>query len=98
MMPVKQVGKKVMVVDDDYLTCEMLTALLGGVEILRSMQEAGQGKIPVIVISARHLDQATKEMIKMEGNVMGVVGKPFQHDIFVKAIHHILGTKPQYAN
>ncbi len=123
--------KKVMVVDDDYLTCKMLKTVLenrgfqaaavmdggealahiqdyspdlvildlmlpnhGGLEILRGMQECGQRKIPVIIMTGRQVDQEMRDMLKLEGNVLGVIVKPFRHDRFMKAVHHVLGTKP----
>ena len=67
----------------------------GGYELLRSLQASGNGRIPVIVVTASKLDQSTIEMIRGEGNVVEFVVKPIPRALFIKTMHRHLKTAPK---
>ncbi len=76
---------------------DLMMPKTGGFEFLKQLQMHGAGRTPVIVITARLLDRETKEMIKLEGNVVDFLEKPIQMKVMALSLHRFLGTSPQAA-
>lgn len=79
----------------DLLILDLMMPNYGGYELLREIQSEGYQKVPIILMTARILDQGTIDMIRMESNVCEFVKKPVDPKDFRKKIHQILGTAPR---
>ena len=66
----------------------------GGYEVLRGLQAIETSGIPIIVITARHIDHTTEKMIRGEPNVADLVIKSFNSAVVIKILHKVLRTKP----
>lgn len=73
---------------------DLMMPKTGGFEFLKELQVQGAARTPVIVITARLLDRETKEMIKLEGNVVDFLEKPIQMKVMALSLHRFLGTVP----
>ncbi len=78
----------------DLIILDLMLPGYGGFEILRELQIEGKTSIPVIVITGKYMDRSTKEMIKMEPNVVDFVEKPIKINAFTTLVHKILKTTP----
>jgi DNA-binding response OmpR family regulator len=65
-----------------------------GFELLRELQEEGTADIPIILISGRHMDQSTLDMLKSEPNVKDFLEKPVKPQALAAGLHALLGTRP----
>ncbi|OGS41332.1 MAG: hypothetical protein A3J82_08495 [Elusimicrobia bacterium RIFOXYA2_FULL_69_6] len=78
----------------DLIVSDLMMPGQGGYELIRNLQGTEQGAVPVIVITARKLDESTKELFRREGNVLQVLSKPISLNAFALALHQILRTQP----
>lgn len=78
----------------DMIILDLMLPGYGGFEILRELQIEGKSSIPVIIITGRYMDRSTKDMIKMEPNVVEFVEKPIKINYLVSLVHTILKTNP----
>lgn len=62
-------------------------------ETLRELQTDDAMEIPIILLSERHLDQATLDLIKLEPNVKAVTGIPIDAQALTSLLHMILKTR-----
>ncbi len=76
----------------DLLILDLMMPNYGGFELLRELQQEGYQKIPIIVMTARALDQGTVDMIRMESNVVDFMKKPVDPKELRKKVHQLLGT------
>ncbi|MCX7641081.1 MAG: response regulator [Elusimicrobiales bacterium] len=76
----------------DLILLDLMLPGYGGFEILRELQIEGKASIPVIIITGKYMDRSTKEMIKMEPNVVDLIEKPIKINIFISIVHKILKT------
>jgi DNA-binding response OmpR family regulator len=66
----------------------------GGYEVLRSLQGDDETrKIPVLIITGHHMDDSTKELLRQEPNVVGLLEKPFRPHELTARVHAALHTK-----
>lgn len=91
----KDAIEKIKQKDYDLIILDLMLPGYGGFEILRELQIEGKTSIPVIVITGRYMDRSTKEMIKMEPNVVEFIEKPIKINLLISIIHNTLKTKPQ---
>lgn len=78
----------------DLIVSDLMMPGQGGYELIRNLQGTEQGAVPIIVITARKLDESTKELFRREGNVLQVLSKPISLNAFALALHGILRTQP----
>ncbi len=78
----------------DLIITDLMMPGRGGYELIRHLQGTEHVAVPVIVITARKLDESTKEMFFREGNVVQVLIKPLPLKTFTLTLHHILRTNP----
>jgi two-component system response regulator AdeR len=90
--------KKVEALQPDLLLLDFMLPGMGGYEVLRELQAQGNGSIPVIVITGRHMDRKNVEMVKMESNVKEFMEKPMRPALLAASIHSILKTRPADVN
>ena len=79
----------------DAVILDMMMPKYGGFEVLRSLQDGDTARIPIIIITGRHTDRTTAEMIKQESNVVDFLEKPVKPAVLVMCLHRALGTKPK---
>lgn len=82
----------------DLIILDFMLPGLGGYEVLRELQAAGAGSIPVIVVTGRHMDSKNVEMVRMEHNVKEFMEKPLRPAVMAAALHAILKTRPPDIN
>lgn len=121
--------KKIMVVDDDEVICELISALLtktgfevvtaqsgaqalnllkvseswefsaiildimmpgmSGYEVIKEIQAESLSDIPVMVLTAKSMDQSTLEFIGAEPNVKRLWKKPFELNEVLEGIYSV---------
>lgn len=87
-------GKKLESKTPDLIITDLMMPGQGGYEFLRTLQAAGNGRIPVFVVTGSMLDSSTINMIKQEANVVEFVSKPIRMSAFSASLHKHLKTKP----
>ena len=86
--------RKVQALNPDILVLDMMLPGLGGYEVLRQLQAAGFGGIPIIVVTGRQLDPQGVELIRQESNVREFMAKPVRPPVLAAALHRLLKTSP----
>jgi len=90
--------RKAQALSPDLMILDFMLPGMGGYEVLRELQAAGAGGIPVIVITGRHMDRKNIEMVRMESNVKEFMEKPLRPAVMAATIHNILQTRPPDVN
>jgi DNA-binding response OmpR family regulator len=78
----------------DLIILDFMLPGLGGYEVVRELQASGNGSIPVIVITGRHMDRKAIEMVKLESNVREFMEKPLRPAVLAQVLHNVLKTRP----
>jgi CheY-like chemotaxis protein len=78
----------------DIVVLDMMLPAMGGDDVLRELQSAGCGGIPIVVITGRQLDAKGIDRIRRESNVKEFLTKPMRPATLVDALHRLLGTQP----
>lgn len=86
--------RKSQALNPDVIVLDMMLPGLGGYEVMRQLQAAGCGGIPIIVVTGRSMDQAGIKVIKQEPNVKEFLAKPVRPAVLTAALHRILNTAP----
>lgn len=77
----------------DLIVLDLMLPGLSGYELLRELQAAGFGDIPVVILTARVMDAKTVELVKSEPNVKEFFPKP-PNVAFTMRLHSLLKTRP----
>ena len=86
--------RKAYALGPDFVILDFMLPGVGGYEVIRELQAAGAGAIPVIVITGRHIDRKTIDMVLLESNVKDFMEKPLRPAVLAARIHSILKTRP----
>lgn len=86
--------RKAKALNPDILVLDMMLPGLGGYEVLRELQAAGCGDIPIIVVTGRQMDAQGVDLIRQEPNVKEFMEKPVRPANLAVALHRLLGTAP----
>lgn len=86
--------RKAQALNPDVLVLDMMLPGLGGYEVLRQLQAAGCGDIPIVVVTGRAMDRAGVELIRQEPNVKEFMEKPVRPALLAGVLHRLLGTQP----
>lgn len=78
----------------DLIVLDLMLPKSGGFEILNALQAGDMSDIPVIIITGRHLDRSTAEMIRQQPNVREFLEKPVKSELLVSRLHQYLKTRP----
>ncbi len=78
----------------DLIILDLTMPHLGGYETLKRLQNISSTKrTPILIHSAKLLDESTKEMLKLEPNVLEFMHKPSPMEDFLKKITQLLNTE-----
>jgi CheY-like chemotaxis protein len=86
--------RKAQALSPDIMILDMMLPGLGGYEVLRQLQAAGCGDIPIIIVTGRTMDPAGIELIRQESNVKEFMEKPVRPAVIAAALHRLLNTQP----
>ena len=86
--------RKSQALNPDVIVLDMMLPGLGGYEVMRQLQAAGNGDIPIIVVTGRQMDGAAVNLIKQEPNVKEFLIKPVRPAVLTAGLHRILHTQP----
>ena len=89
---------KVESLNPDLILLDLMLPGRGGYEIIRELQASGCGSIPVVVITGRHLDRKTFDMVRLEPNVRELMEKPLRPAVLAAQLHGVLKTRPPDTN
>lgn len=90
--------KKANAMMPDLIILDFMLPGLAGYEVLRELQAAGNGNIPVIVMTGRNVDRKTVELVRHESNVKEFMQKPLRPAILAATLHNVLKTRPPDIN
>lgn len=79
----------------DLIVLDLMMPDRGGYDVLKILQGPGFQKAPIIIITARALDQITMTNISLEPNVKGFFQKPVDAMEFLKKVNEVLGTEKE---
>jgi len=72
----------------DLILLDLLMPDMGGMEVIHALQaEPNTKDTPVVVMTAKPLDDSTIGMLRNEPNVAGVLRKPFDNDALVATLN-----------
>lgn len=78
----------------DLVLLDLMLPHCDGFEILRQLQAGETAAIPIIMITGRHMDRSTSEMIRRESNVVDYLEKPVNPAVLSALLHKTLKTRP----
>ena len=87
--------RKTGALNPDLLILDMMLPGLGGYEVLRQLQGAGHGDIPIIIVTGRQMDPKGIDLIKQESNVKEFMAKPVRPAVLASVLHRLLHTQPK---
>jgi DNA-binding response OmpR family regulator len=82
----------------DLIILDFMLPGLGGYEVVRELQASGNGRIPVIMVTGRHMDKKNVEMVRLESNVKDFMEKPLRPAVLATVLHSVLKTRPPDIN
>ena len=90
--------RKAEALSPDLIVLDFMLPGMGGYEVVRELQASGNGSIPIVVITGRHMDRKQIEMVRMESNVREFMEKPLRPAIMAATLHSVLKTRPPDIN
>ncbi len=86
--------KKMQTFRPNLVVLDLMLPGYAGYELLKKFQEDTETRnIPIIVITAKSIDESTRQMIAGENNVKEFAEKPLSPNALIQSIHKILNTK-----
>ena len=86
--------KKARSLAPDIIVLDLMLPKAGGFETLHELQSGETSDIPVIVITGRHLERSTAELVRQQPNVRDFLEKPVRAQLLVSRLHQFLKTQP----
>lgn len=78
----------------DLIILDFMLPGMGGYEVVRALQASGNGNIPVIIVTGRHMGSKNVDIVRMEPNVKDFMEKPLRPALLASALHTSLKTQP----
>lgn len=78
----------------DLIILDFMLPGMGGFEVVKELQGGETVRIPILVVTGRHLDRQSIEMVKHETNVRDFMEKPIKPVFLASALHKLLRTRP----
>lgn len=85
---------KAKALNPDLLILDFMLPGMGGYEVVRELQSCGCADIPVIMITGRHMEAKSIELVRQEPNVRDFMEKPLRPVVMATTIHNLLKTRP----
>ncbi len=82
----------------DLIILDFMLPGMGGYEVVKELQNGDTVRIPILVVTGRHLDRQSIDMVKHESNVREFMEKPIKPVFLGAALHKLLGTRPPEIN
>lgn len=86
--------RKVEALMPDAILLDFMLPELGGLEAARELNKRGLGRIPIVAITGRPIDDASIAAVKAEGNIKEFLQKPVKTAEVAAILHRLLGTEP----
>lgn len=86
--------RKAQALNPDLIVLDFMLPGMGGYEVLRQLQAAGCGDIPIVIVTGRQMDRQSVDMVRQESNVKEFLEKPVRPAIMASHLHRILRTSP----
>jgi two-component system alkaline phosphatase synthesis response regulator PhoP len=87
--------EKARLLHPDLILLDLMLPKAGGFEVLRDLQAEDTRDIPIVLLSGRHMDQSTLELLKQEANVKEFLEKPVRPQALGALLHSLLKTRPR---
>ena len=78
----------------DLIITDLMMPGGGGYDLLKELQTGDAARTPVIVATARQIDESTERMIRSEANVVEFIRKPIKMAQLYGTLHRTLKTRP----
>jgi CheY-like chemotaxis protein len=78
----------------DAIILDLMLPGMSGYEVVRQLQAAGSGAIPVIIVTAREMDRKAEDALRVEPNVRDLLQKPPRPAALSACLHALLMTRP----
>ena len=78
----------------DLIITDLMMPGENGYDFMRKLAGAGAGRVPIVVVTASHLDPSTVAMIKQDAKVVEFLTKPIKMSLLILALHRELKTIP----
>lgn len=78
----------------DMIVLDFMLPGVGGFEIIKELQAGDTARVPILVITGRHMDRQAIEMIRHEQNVKDFMPKPIRPALLTATLHKVLKTRP----
>ncbi len=88
---------KAQALNPDLIILDFMLPGMGGYEVVKELQ-GERSAIPILVITGRHLDRQSIDMVKRESNVREFMEKPIKPVLLGATLHRILKTRPPEIN
>lgn len=86
--------RKVEALNPDLIVLDFMLPGMGGFEIVRQLQAAGFSSTPIIIVTGRHMDRQSVDLVRQETNVKEFLEKPVRPAMMAATLHRILRTAP----
>ena len=90
----QEASRKARELRPDFVVLDFMLPGLGGFEVLRELQTGESSRVPVLVITGRHMDRQTIELVRHEPNVRDFMEKPIRPVLLAATLHRLLQTRP----
>jgi CheY-like chemotaxis protein len=81
-----EASRKAHALKPDLIVLDLMLPRYGGFELLRDLQKTELAQVPIVVVTGRYTDGATMDMIRREANVVALLEKPINHEVFGQAL------------
>ena len=78
----------------DIVILDLMMPGYGGFEILRKLRDSAAAETPVVLLTARFMDESTQQMIRTEANVKEFIFKPVSIPLIRSLVSRLLKTPP----
>ena len=89
----RDAGQRLESHEPNLVITDLMMPNAGGYEFLRSLQGAGQGSVPVFLVTGAVLDTSTISVMRQDANIVQVFAKPVKISVLVQSIHQRLNTR-----
>ena len=78
----------------DLVIMDLMMPEMSGYEAIRALHSVCNGRVPIVINTARRMDPSTIEVLRAEANVIELFEKPTDYQRLFEVIHTVLATQP----